>query len=101
MTSPNSLIFLILVRVSQRHTLDAKLLSEIDSIFLNYVEIKKKDIMTQTRISYGIVLCQKVGIKMLYSCQPVSLSNPLFSAELTIKKSIVYLLILYFPVHSR
>ena len=50
------------------------------------LKLKKKDIMTQTRISYGIVLCQKVGIKMLYSCQPVSLSNPLFSSELTIKK---------------
>ena len=45
--------------------------------------------MTQTYrppISHGIVLCKKVGIKILYSCQIVSLSNPLFSAELTIKK---------------
>ena len=52
------------------------------------LKLKKKD-MTQTcrpPISHGIVLCKKVGIKMLYSCQIVSLSKPLFSAELTIQK---------------
>ena len=39
--------------------------------------------------------------KIVYSCQPVSLSNPLSSYLLNLQyKSIVCFLILYFPVHS-
>ena len=72
MTSPNSLIFFLFWCA---YPSDIPALERVEFIlfFLNYVEIKKTKVM-----------CER-GNKMVYSCQPVSLSNPLSSSLLNLQ----------------
>ena len=81
MTSPNSLIFLILVRVSQRHTLDAEALEWVKLIvsFKTMLKFKKKKLMG--------VYVRKLELNCVFMSTCFSFQSPLlFSAELTIQK---------------
>ena len=75
MTSPNSLIFFLVEYPSDIPWMQSSRVGEIDSIFVTMLKLKKKS---------WDCMCESWN-KIVYSCQPVSLSNPLSSSLLNLQ----------------